>query len=157
MSELLVGSLVSVLTSVALWALLPRGIVLTRSVRSQDFRGQPMTDTWELRNDSALPIRIVSVTVCGPHTYDHSRNKIAEIDLPIFEGRGKEGASLVFDDETLEIRRTDTARSWRGIEIPPGDTLEAVVENNRTLRIRYRRAGRFGIMERREISIHGYV
>jgi hypothetical protein len=155
MGELALGAIMSILTGLALWLVLPRGVVLTRSVRAEDFRGRPMYDTWELRNASALPVRITSVTVLGPHTYDSRRDKIIAVEFNNSED--EHGVQLRFDDATLDTVRTDRGLPWRGLEVPPGDTLEAKVLNNRALRIRYRRAGWSGVFERREVSVHGYA
>lgn len=157
MTEVLVGAVFSVITGVGLWAVLPRGVVLTRTVRTQDALGQLMRDTWEIRNDSALPVRITSAIVVGAQTFDPETERINEIELPVFEGEGTLGVTLTFDDEVLEIRRTGTEQLWNQQVIPPGDTLQAVVGINTSLRIEYRRAGRFGHFERRELEIHGYV
>jgi hypothetical protein len=64
MADVLIGAVVSVLTGVGLWAVLPRGVVLTRSPSQQE------PGTWELHNDSALPVRLTSVTVEGTLTYN---------------------------------------------------------------------------------------
>jgi hypothetical protein len=154
MSEVLIGTVLSVLTGVGLWAVLPRGVVLTRSVRGRNFAGDPLPDTWELRNDSALPVHIVSVTTRGIQTFDPESGKIHDIEVPPEPGEDL-GVSLHFDDEQLEIARSDRGRTWRGLIVPPGDALQVTVMNNRTLRIRYRRAGALGVLERREVSIHG--
>lgn len=155
--EVVIGAVVSVLTGVGLWAVLPRGVVLTREPRVQDLQGAPLFDTWTLRNNSALPIRIMFVTVSSPETYDANKDKILEIELPVLESEGKIGVALSFDDHVLDTRRTERNQSWRGLEVPPGDTLQAMVGINRTLRVRYRRAGPLGPFERREVHIHGYA
>jgi hypothetical protein len=153
--DVLIGAVVSVVTALGLWAVLPRGVVLTREARAQDLRGEQLLDTWTLRNSSSLPIRITSVTVASPETYDANQDKILEVELPVLDGDG--GVLLAFDDHVLETRRVEQNQPWRRLEVPPGDTLQATVMTNRTLRIKYRRAGFFGILERREVSIHGYA
>ena len=45
----------------------------------------------------------------------------------------------------------DSVVPWNKVVIPPGDTLTAHVPNNSDLRIKYRRAGLFGIFERRAV------
>jgi hypothetical protein len=154
MSEVLISAAVSVTTGIGLWALLPRGVVLTRRVRTRDWAGNPLSDTWELRNDSALPVHIMSVTTQGIHTFDPESGKIHTVELQA-EPAKDFGVSLHFDDEQLEIARSDRARDWGGLTVPPGDTLHATVRNNRSLRINYRRAGILGVLERREVRIHG--
>lgn len=154
---MVVGAVMSVLTGVGLWAVLPRGVVLTRAVRAQGHDGRPRFDTWEIRNNSPLPVTITSVRYRGANTYDDKSGRIPEVDLPVFEGEGDLGISLTFDDEVAEIRRFDMRQSWRGMTVPPGDTLEARVLNNRDLVIGYRRSGLFGVFERRRVEIHGTV
>jgi hypothetical protein len=155
MGELALGVIMSILVSLALWMVLPRRVVLTRSVRAEDFRGRPMYDTWALRNASALPVRTTSVTVLGPHTYDSRRDKLIELELN--NSKDGDGVQLRFDDVTLDTARTDPGLAWRGLKVPPGGSLEAKISDNRTLRIRYRRAGLSGVFERREISVHGHA
>jgi hypothetical protein len=158
--ELVVSSVVSIVTGVALWALLPRGVVLTRAVRTQSMIGQALYDTWEIKNDSPVPVTILSVTVAGPHTVDLKTSTVRDLELPVFEGDAHatdHGVSLTFDDDSSEISRVDASKPWRGLEIPPGDTLQAHVLNNRTLTIKYRRSGRTGLLERRSIVVHGYA
>jgi hypothetical protein len=107
-----------------------------------------------------LPVTVVSVTVRGVNTYDDASRTIRSVELPVdegFEDHGGLGVALTFDDEVLEIRRVDNQLGWRGLEIPPGDTLQAHVPNNRDLTIKYRRSGPLGIFERRSITIHGTV
>ena len=156
MDGVLVSSLVSVLTGLALWAVLPRGVVLTRTPLTSDHKGDPLFNRWTVRNESALPIRLTKVSHSGVHTYEDATGRIQEQDLPPFIETDI-GISLNFDDEVLVLTRDDGSRSWSEQVIPPGDTLTAYVDLNRTLRIRYRRAGLLGVFERREITIDGGV
>lgn len=152
--DVLIGAAVSVLTGVGLWALLPRGVVLTRRVRTRDVAGFPIHDAWELQNDSPLPVRIISVTTEGIHTFDPDTERIREVEVPT-EPSEDFGVSLRFDDQTLEIARTERGLPWRSLVVPPGDRLQAIVTNNRTVRVRYRRAGMLGVLERRQVELHG--
>jgi hypothetical protein len=152
---LLVDTALAVLTGVGLWALLPRSVVLTRAIRAQKLGGEPLNDTWELKNDSPLPIRITSVAVMDPSSYDDSSGKMLWAELKPDAEAQEGGISLHFYDSVTEIRRLDCGRPWKGTIVPPGDTLTATVLNNRDLRIRYRRAGTFGVFERREVKVHG--
>jgi hypothetical protein len=64
--------------------------------------------------------------------------------------------SLNFADDTLEIRRTDVeATTWPGTVVPPGETMRAHVLGINSLLIRYRRAGFWGQLERRQLEVHG--
>lgn len=136
---------VSIGTGILLWMFLPRGVVLTRAVRMYDSAGELLDDTWGLKNDSPLPVRLTSVRVI----------------MPGYEGElGPDGHELVwltFDDETTEIAREDGRTPWSKTVILPGDTLTAAISNNTTLRIQYRRAGWSGVFERRRLEIHGAV
>lgn len=136
---------VSIATGVLVWALLPRGVVLTRAVRTENLKGERLYDTWELKNDSPLPVRLTSVRLVMPGY---------EGDLP---WDGQHGVILTLDDETAEIARADWQRPWNKVVVEPGDTLQAVAEVNTSLFIEYRRAGWFGVFERRRLAIHGAV
>jgi hypothetical protein len=151
MADVLIGAVVSVLTGVGLWAVLPRGVVLTRSISQRE------PGTWELRNDSALPVRLTSVTVESVHTYNEETGKIDVLDLPpeYLPGDRFLGATLAFDDPATENLRTAHTPPWRGQVVRPGDTLRAVVHPNARIRIKYRRAGWLGVFERRETRIDG--
>jgi hypothetical protein len=73
--------------------------------------------------------------------------------LPV---EGYEGITLTFDDHVLETRRDDRRETWAGQIVPPGERLTAVVQETvGALRIVYRRAGRFGVLERRAIVMYG--
>ena len=126
MEEVLINAVISVVTGIGLWALLPRGVVLTREVRSQDGRGEPLLDTWILRNRSALPVQIISVRVLSPETHDAGTGRMAELELPVQDGEDAIGVSLRFNDHVLDVGRTGQ-RSWRGLEVPAGETLSATV------------------------------
>lgn len=82
------------------------------------------------------------------------RFALRPVTLPV---EGGHGVQLTFDDEVLEIGRTDLELPWRGIVIPPGEVLTARVSNNVTLTVRYRRGGLGGVFERRTQVIHGYA
>lgn len=122
-----------------LWAFLPRGAVLTRSIKTD------RPDTWELKNSGPVAIRVVSARILGP-----------DIDEAL-PWDGSVGVELHLDDENSEIAREDWRRPWNEVVIPPGDTLHAVVGNNTSLVIKYRRGGLSGVLERRIIAIHGSV
>jgi hypothetical protein len=76
--EVVIGAALSALAALGLWAVLPRGVVLTRSGRGHE----GIQNVWELRNNSALPVRITSVKVMGAITYNEETDKIDEIELP---------------------------------------------------------------------------
>jgi hypothetical protein len=155
--ELLVSTVVSILVALALWAVLPRGVVLTRRIRAQDWKGEPLFDTWEIRNESPLPVTLIAATYSSAMTY-HEDSAMRERVLPGWLPPDQEagiGVSLAYDDEVLEISREEWQRPWRGQCLRPGDALVAVVKNNCTLKVQYRRAGLFGVFERRTVTIDG--
>lgn len=157
MTAIIISMVTNLVAGVALWVALPRGVVLTRARRTQRYDGQPLLDTWEVRNNGALPITIRSVTYSGSHTWNAETRTIEERELPVFEGDGKLGVSLAFDDEVDEITRFDKQVRWRGLVLRPGDTLQARVLTNCAITIRYRRSGCFGFVERRKLRIAGGV
>lgn len=157
--EVAINAVVSLLVGFALWALLPRGVVLTRSFAA-NHQGVTQPQTWTIRNESALPVKITKVTHTGVHTYNDTTGEIETRVLPPWvphEEEGDLGIRLQFDDEVLELNRDSDDSPWAGQLVPPGDTLTAFVNLNRTLTIRYRRAGLFGLTERRTLSIDGGV
>ena len=148
--DVAVSILTGFLTGFALWAVLPRGVVLTR----RGYEGSQ--NVWELRNDSALPVQITSATVMGAITYNEETGKIEEIELPpeYLPGDKYFGLfSLAFVDPVTEIRRADELCPWLGQVVPPGDGLRALVVPQGGMLIKYRRDGRLGIFERREIGM----
>lgn len=132
----------------ALWAFLPRGVVLVRATKASK------PDSWTIRNDSPLPVRLRSVRVASPETVNLESDTVEEPELP---WDGLLGVHLKFDDETAEIRRADWRRPWRHVVVGPGETLTAHVPVNTSLHIDYRRAGWSGVFERRHLDIHGTI
>jgi hypothetical protein len=157
-TELSLGFFISTVQALALWAFLPRGVVLTRVMRLQDLAGRPSHNTWAVQNNSSLAVQILSAKVVGVGTYDDDQGKFLKVDLDGVDGTGTQGVEMSFDDEVLEISRVDRdAPAWAGQLVPPGDTLQVKVPNNTSLTIRYRRAGPLGIFERRAVTIDGGV
>lgn len=151
--QFVLGLFGSLMVGVGLWLFLPRGVVLTRVPDGPD--------SWTIRNDSALPVRIVSVTEKGINTYDEQADKFASIELQgcgCFDGEeSTHGVGLCLDDEVADTRMYSMDLSWKGTILPPGETLTAFVGNNTSLQIRYRRSGWAGIFERRYFEISGGV
>lgn len=155
-----VSLLASLFVSVGLWTLLPRGVVLTRRVKTgtspHHWLGNP-SPPWEIANSSALPVRIISARVTGLQVFEETQAADTPMpwrDLPVDGGYG---VTLWFDDEALEIARSDVdgGTPWNKIVIPPGDTLTAFVTLNTSLEIRYRRTGWLGVLERRALHVSG--
>ena len=152
MVEILVSALVSVFVGLGLWLWLPRGVVLVRE------RDTDALDTWKIRNDSPLAIRLYDVSYVGVGTYDERTDRCAVIPLKWDEGDDEYcGVDMSLDDETDEIGRNDWQRPWNKIVLKPGDTMTAEVGNNTSLVIKYRRHGWAGVLERRTLQIHGGV
>lgn len=154
LQDFIVGALASALTGVALWAVLPRGAALTRTLRTTDWDGQPLYDTWTITNDSPISIKVTSVTWQSVDTFEG--DKLVWRELPV-QTSGVEGIHLTLDEEQLYYKLTESLGRWRGLVLPPGDTLRATVLNNHDLRIKYRRSGWTGVFERRVIKVHGGV
>ena len=147
----------AVLFAILLWLVLPRGAVLVRRPRWHYPDGTPLYDTWEVRNDSAVAVRIRSAAYMGSGTYDDARGRMNWHELPTNAQDSGLLVDLSLDDEVPEMRRLDAEQPWRKVVILPGDAMVAHVPNNHDLRIRYRRAGLWGFLERREIRVHGGV
>lgn len=137
----------------------PRGVVLTRQLQFCGPDGEQQFQTW-IRNASALPVVLTRVSYSGVTTYNDETGEIEDHDLPSWVPHEEEadlGISLRFDDEPLELGRDADEKPWRGLKVPPGDTLTAYVNLNRTLVLEYRRSGVFGVFERRTLRIDGGV
>lgn len=154
LQDFVVGAFASALTGIVLWAVLPRGVALTRTLRTTDWDGQPLYDTWTITNDSPVPVQLTSVAWQGVETL--VGDKLLWRELPP-ETSKIQGVDLTPEEEQLYYKLTDALGRWRGFVLPPGDTLRATVMNNHDLRIKYRRAGWTGAFERREIKVHGGV
>lgn len=141
---------VAIVTGAALWAFLPRGVVLTRELFVDEDRGPTVEGCWRLRNDSAIPVRVISATVESIDTFNETTGRIETVELS-----SHEGVTMSFDDPTAETVRQDSNASWSDQVIPPGDMLTVTILNLTTLTIRYRRAGWTGVFERRQLQIHG--
>ncbi len=154
LQDFFVGATASALTGFVLWAVLPRGVALTRSLRVTDWDGSPLHDTWTIKNDSPIPVLITSVAWQGVMTMDGDTLRWCELPA---ENSEIHGVGLVPEEEQIYYRVTDALGRWRGLVLPPGDTLRATVMNNHDMRIKYRRAGATGVFERREIRVNGGV
>lgn len=118
--------LISIVVGVALWAFLPRGVVLVRAAKAN----QP--DAWTIKNDSPLPVRLTSVRVASPETVNLATDTIEEPELPL---DGLLGVRLNLDDETSDGVRLDWQRPWNQVVVEPGDTLTAYVPVNTSVYI----------------------
>lgn len=134
-----VGLVGSVVVGVVLWLALPRGVVLVKTDRTEE---GDVARSWHVRNESALPVRIIEITRADMATGGEA--------APV----SPSDAGISFDDEVLQIA-LDEGLSWAELELPPGEGFTVVVPTlNTTMALRYRRAGRWGIFERRVLSLH---
>lgn len=157
LTNFIIGVAASAVVGLALWLLLPRGVVLTRNRMTQDWAGRPIYDTWALRNDSALPIRVRRVLVTSASLPDGPSGQFAPRPLTA-DLQKRTGASVQLDDEIAEITREEAQGGrWEGVRVEPGDSLIAHVPNNTGLTVHYRRAGVAGVLERRTVRVQGGV
>lgn len=140
--ELVAGGGVSILCSLLLWLFLPRGVVLTSEEQGYDPDCNQCAQ-WSVKNESALPVRILSASVNGVETYNEATGKFGDVDVSGEEGRLMLGDGFGDPPET------------RGYVVFPGQTFAVHVDLNQELTIRYRRAGWSGLLERRKLSIFG--
>lgn len=151
--ETVIDVVIALATGALLWALLPRGVVLTR--RPIDYPNE--VDEMNLlrrgdvrvTNSSAIPIQILSVMF-------RSAEHPVKVSLDLMGPRDY-GPCLDLEDEIDSITKSEQGLPWNQVVVPPGDSLIARVPGNSDLRITYRRAGLWGLAERRAISIHGSV
>ena len=140
--ELIAGGGVSILCSLLLWFFLPRGVVLTST--ELPYVKEGCGGMWQVKNESPLPVRILKVALYGPAFIDEATEKLIEVDV-----------TDSYDEHLMLDTEGDTC--WRGHIVQPGDTFSASVGGNTDLRIRYRRAGWSGVLERRLLVIFGGV
>ena len=151
-SSFALGAAASGVAGLILWVVLPRGVVLKQSPMTRDADGNALYDTWQVVNDSHIAARIRSVKALGVDQDD----PLAGVELP-WGGLPDAGVQLSLDDFTSEVARLDGQRVWEEVVIAPGATATAHVGTNTSLVIDYRRAGWMGVLERRTLTIHGYV
>ncbi|MGG5259082.1 hypothetical protein [Phycicoccus avicenniae] len=155
--DFLVGVAASTVVGIVLWLLLPRGVVLTRLKRASDWCGQPISDTWVLRNDSAVAGRLLRVQVTNSSMYDDTRGRFVPQILQD-DVAASTGVRMFLDDQIGELTREETfAGRWTGVVVEPGDTIQVTVPNNTDVRVDYRRDGWTGVLERRHVRVRGGV
>ncbi|MEM8710832.1 MAG: hypothetical protein AAGG01_07765 [Planctomycetota bacterium] len=145
--EVLISAGISVLVGVGLWAFLPRGAILVRSPRLD------LTDTWEIENASAVPVRLRAVKVTsGMPEWDEKNDRFVLSDLTHggFYGTTLQRTDFIGEDEAADAL-------WAGAVLRPGEKLLAHVQVNSDMTIHYRRDGWTGHLERRTVEVHGHV
>lgn len=147
-----IGLLASTIIGIALRLFLPRGVVITRSKHANDDHGEPIPDSWVLRNQSPLPVQILDVRYSGVNTIVNEMPKWKSLN-PLELTDDPFNAVLDSDVGGGEVLAAN--ETWRGLQVTPGDGLFLRMPNNQAVEVRYRRAGWAGILERRTISIHG--
>lgn len=150
--DILINVIISLATGVLLWFALPRGAVLTKRLLDgpQDWDELSTIRPGDLRitNDSAVPIRLVSVT---------SRTALEPEWVSLDSETSKNGQHLWIEDEVDNITMSEQNTPWSKVTILPGDALRARVQNFSDLLIRYRRAGLWGHLEHRSLHVRGGV
>lgn len=149
-----IGLLASTIVGIALWLFLPRGVVITRSKPAKDDHGEPIPDSWVLRNQSPLPVQILRVRYTGFSTIVNETPRWKQLTP---DQLADEPFDAVLDSDVGGGEVLSAHESWRGFQMTPGDGLVLRMPNNHTLEVRYRRAGWAGIFERRTIRIHGFA
>lgn len=148
--EFIAGGGISIVCSLLLWLFLPRGVVLTSAdlPYSENGYDPPYDDMdakgriWRVKNESPLPVAILKATIRGFETYDDATGEFKEIDV-----------TDTYDEYLILDSYGDP--DWRGHIITPGDSILATIGINSHLKIKYRRAGWSGVLERRQIVIFG--
>ncbi|XKH54426.1 hypothetical protein LG284_05400 [Citricoccus nitrophenolicus] len=148
-----IGLLASTIVGIALWLLLPRGVVITRGMPARDEFGVPIPDSWVLRNQSALPVQILDVRYRGSSTYVDERlvwKPLTPAELTM------EPFSASLDTDVGGGAMSNDSR-WSTIQLGPGNGLVLRMPLHHELKMQYRRSGWAGIFERRTVTIHGFA
>ncbi|KUG54807.1 MULTISPECIES: hypothetical protein [Kocuria] len=147
------GLVASAIVSIGLWLLLPRGVVITRNKPARDVRGEPIPDSWVLRNQSPLTVQILDVRYTGISTYANMRPAWKSL-TPSELASEPFGVSL---DSDVGGGAMSNDSSWSTVQLAPGDGLVLQMPLNHELEMRYRRAGWTGVFERRVVTIQGFA
>ena len=161
--DLIVGGGISICASLLLWFFLPRGAALTcrelKINKSNEHPWQTSPDHHRLqqvavvdqnislrriKNETAIPVRILKVSIRGLETWNDITGTFEDIDVT---------------SEVLLIYTEgfgDAPDAYLAI-VNPGETFSVLVAYNETMTIQYRRAGWSGLLERRRLSIIGDV
>ena len=148
-----IGLLASTIVGVALWLFLPRGVVITRSKPAHDVHGDPIPDSWVLRNDSPLPVQILDVRYLGISTIVNA----VPIWKPLTPPDLTSEPFLVGLDSDTGGGAMSNDSSWSTVQLASGDGLILQMPLHHTLEMRYRRAGWSGGFERRAVTIQGFA
>ncbi|MFI8776559.1 hypothetical protein ACIGH6_05645 [Brachybacterium paraconglomeratum] len=145
----LIGFAASALVGLMLWFVLPRGIVLSRKFPAVGLGGAPINDTWVLRNESSIPIRISKVEAIGS-MIDGVEWK--ELSLKTARSLGFEPG---LDSDISGGEALSSVTEWKGVRVLPGDGLHATMPGNSHFRFTYQRDSLLGFIETRQVTVYG--
>lgn len=148
-----IGLLVSAIVGIALWLFLPRGVVITRSKPARDVHGEPIPDSWVLRNESPLPVQILDVRYIGISTVVNGHPAWKPLTP---SGLTNEPFLVSLDSDTGGGAMSSDS-DWNAVQLAPGDGLVLQMPLHHKLEMRYRRAGWVGVLERRAVTIQGFA
>lgn len=148
-----IGLLASTIVGIALWLFLPRGVVITRSKPARDGYGEPIPDSWVLRNESPLAVQMLGVSYSGISTFVNEQ--LTWKTLTPSELTGEPFVVQLDSDVGGGAMSNDT--SWSTVQLAPGDALVLQIPLHHQLEMRYRRAGWTGVFERRIVMIQGFA
>lgn len=151
--NLAIGLLASTIVGIALWLFLPRGVVITRSNPARDVHGEPILDSWVLRNESPLPVQILDVRHLGISTIVDSHPAW----MPVAPSELANEPFVVCLDSDIGGGAMSNSSEWNTVRLTPGDGLVLRMPLHHKLEMRYRRAGWTGVFERRAITIQGFA
>lgn len=148
-----IGLLASTAVGIALWLLLPRVVVITRSKPARNVHREPIPDSWVLRNESPLPVQILDVRYSGISTIVSER----PVKKPLTPSELTSEPFVVSLDSDVGGGAMSNDSSWSTVQLAPGDGLVLRMPLHHTLEIRYCRAGWSGAFERLAVTVHGFV
>lgn len=148
-----IGLIASIIVGIALWLFLPRGVVITRSKPARDVRGEPIPDSWVLRNHSPLPVQILDVQYIGISTIVNEH----PVWRPVAPSELTNEPFVVSLDSDVGGGAMSNDSSWSTVQLAPGDGLVLQMPLHHKLELRYRRAGWTGAFERRAVTIQGFA
>lgn len=93
-------------------------------------------DTWRIENVTDSPVVLLAVAVAGAHTYDTITGQIRSVPVLPNDNGSESGVTLSFDNQKHQTK-LGHRKTWSGVHVPPGATLQATVLNNRELRLTY--------------------
>ena len=149
LENFLVGFVASAVVGWLLWIVLPRGIVLSRKFPAHNFAGSPIPDTWILRNESSLPVRIAKVEAIGAAFDGSDWNDLSPLEAM------KLGFFPTLDSDISGGEALAGIERWKEVRVMPGDGLQVKMPGNTVFRITYRRDSIVSFVETRQVTVFG--